>query len=269
MAFGVSMLASLTHPGCAHYAIPEGGNIQSVSFNTPRGYTLSGFFLPGSNDATVIIVPTMGNDRAGGLPAASIFNRAGFNALTFDAATCAGATYHSLGYSEADDVLAAYDYLSQRGDIDRRRVALHGFSSAGATSLFAAARLPQIQAVSVEGNYADFADQLGIGQAAGPMEQLIRVGAALSYRLTTGLDVRQLDPLTAIDAIAPRPILFVYGSREVSLPGARLMLARAQEQGGKAELWVVDGSGHGGYEAAAGKTYEKQLIDFHLAACCN
>ncbi len=263
MAVGAAMLRSLTWPGCDHYPLPDSANLQAIRFKTPRGFTLSGVFLSGSSGATVIVVPTMNNDLAGGLPAAQLFNHAGFNALTFDAATCDGAPYHSLGYVETDDVAAAYDYLSQRGDVDMRRVSLHGFSSAGATSLFAAARLPQIQAVSVEGNYANFADQLGIGQSDGPLEQLIRLGAALSYRVTTGLDIQRLDPLNAIDAIAPRPILFIYGSREVSLPGARLMLARAQADGGRAELWVVEGSGHGGYRTAAGDAYAQKLVDFH------
>jgi dipeptidyl aminopeptidase/acylaminoacyl peptidase len=265
MAFGAAMLNTLTHPGCAHAEIPDNDQPQSVSFTTPRGFTLRGFFLPGTNGATVIVVPTMGNDRAVGLPIAQTFNQAGFNVLTFDAGTCDGARYHSLGYTEAEDVVAAYDYLKTRSDIDPARVSLHGFSSAGATSLFAAARIPPIQGVSVEGNYANFAEQLGIGQDGGLMEQLIRLGATLSYRLTTGLDVRQLDPLDAVDAIAPRPILFVYGSREVSLPGARLMLAQAQSHGSDAELWIVDGSGHGGYLAAAGDTYLQKLVDFHRA----
>jgi pimeloyl-ACP methyl ester carboxylesterase len=150
--------------------------------------------------------------------------------------------------------------------VDSERVSLHGFSSAGSTSLFTAARVPAIQAVSAKGGYHDLSVQLGVGQERDLFSRLFTAGARLTYRLATGLDVEVLRPLDAVAGIAPRPILLIYGSREVSLPGAWQMLERANASGGQAELWVVEGAGHGDYHAVAGEAYEQRLIEFHRRA---
>lgn len=266
---GVLLMWGLTHVGCAPGGTPDAYGLvaESIEFESPRGYTLGGFFLPGDGSgATVIVVPALANDRGGDLADAAVLNRAGFNVLTFDSPVCAGAAVHSLGYAEADDALAAYAYLTTRADVDPDRVSISGFSSAGSTSLFAAARQPALRAVSAKGGYHNLAEQLGLGQDHGVVHALIALGADVGYRLTTGLDVRQLSPLAVIDQITPRPILLIYGSREVSLPGARQMLARAEASGGDVTLWVVDGAGHGDYQQVAGAAYEQRLVAFHRAA---
>src|SRR5687767_6454774 len=84
MALGGVMMWGLTHPGCGRTVDPSqyGLAYEDVSFTSPRGYMLRGFFMPGDNGATVLVVPTYANDRGGDLPDAAIFNRAGFNVLT-------------------------------------------------------------------------------------------------------------------------------------------------------------------------------------------
>lgn len=268
VGLGVLLMSGLTHPACTLSADPARADLtfEDIRFQSPRGLALRGFFMPGTNGATVIVVPAYANDRGGDLPDAALLNRAGFNVLTFDSPVCAGAAVHTLGVAEADDVLAAYDYLRTRPDVDPGRISLHGFSSAGSTSLFAAARLPALRAVSAMGGYHNLSEQLGLGQENGLLHRLMMVGAEVGYRLSTGLDVRSLSPLAVIDRIAPRPILLIYGSREVSLPGARQMLDRARSGGGSAELWVVEGASHGNYHDIAGSAYQQRLVAFHRAA---
>lgn len=265
---GGLMLWGLTHVGCARGGQPDEAGLayEDVAFITSRGRTLRGFFLPGDNGATVIVVPSLTNDRGGDLADAAIFQRAGFNVLMFDSPVCAGSPVHSLGYLEADDAEAAYRYLARRPDVDGGRVSIHGFSSAGSTSLFTAARVTELRAVSAKGGYHDLSEQLGLGQEQTVFDRLFTGGAALAYRLATGNEVGVLKPLDAIARISPRPILLIYGSREVSLPGARRMLERANAAGGRAELWIVDGASHGDYHAVAGVEYERRLVEFHRRA---
>jgi len=45
----------------------------------------------------------------------------------------------------------------------------------------------------------------------------------------------------------------------VSLPGAR---RQQQAAGDNAQLWVVDGAGHGNYSAVAPQAYEARIISF-------
>jgi uncharacterized protein len=269
IGLGGLMMWGITHPGCGRQAGPEAYNLtnyEDIAFDTAQGLRLPGYFFPGSNGATVIVIPTLASDRTLHLDDVAIFSRAGFNVLTFDSRICDGAPYHSLGYQEAEDVEAAYTYLKTRPDVDMARVSVHGFSSAGATSLFSTARIPEIRAVSAKGGYHNFAEQLGVGQQGDLMTTLIRIGAEITYRLVTGQDVRVLSPLDAVREISPRPILLIYGSLEVSLPGARQMLAMADSSGGNAELWVVEGASHGNYLAIAGEVYEQRLVAFHSAA---
>ncbi|MFO7321177.1 MAG: prolyl oligopeptidase family serine peptidase [Chloroflexota bacterium] len=268
LAAGGLLMWGLTHVGCARSGSPDqfGLAYEDVRFTTPQGRSIDGYFLPGSNGGTVIVAPSLANDRGGDLADAAIFNRAGFHVLTFDSPTCAGAPVHSLGYLEAGDAEAAFHYLASRPDVDASRVSIHGFSSAGAASLFAAARRPELRAVSAKGGYHDLPVLLGVGRDQGFFMSLIAAGGRLGYRLSTGLDIEVLRPVDVMQAIAPRPVLLIYGSREVSLPGARQMLERATAAGVPAELWVVEGAGHGNYHAVAGETYERRLTDFHRRA---
>lgn len=271
VGLGALMMWSTTHPGCPPGSSPAAFDLayEDVAFTNDQGQTLNGYFLPGdpaaSNGATVIIAPGLGGARGVGtvMEDGVILNRAGFNILMFDSRVCAGG-YHSLGYRETADVRAAYDYLLSRADVDPQRVTIQGFSAGGATSLFATAQIPELRGVVAKGNYHNFAEIMGLHSSDGSIfESLIRFGADITYRAITGMDVRVLVPLDVIDEIAPRPILLIYGSVEVGLPGAEQMLERALEFGSDAELYIVEGSAHGGYLIYGGAAYEQRIIAFH------
>jgi pimeloyl-ACP methyl ester carboxylesterase len=81
----------------------------------------------------------------------------------------------------------------------------------------------------------------------------------LTYRLITGTDIHALNPSGVIGQIRPRPILLIYGDREVSLPGGYQQKAAA---GDNAELWIIPGAGHGGYRQLAAAEYETRIMAF-------
>jgi dipeptidyl aminopeptidase/acylaminoacyl peptidase len=186
----------------------------------------------------------------------------GYGVFTFESRPCAGMGPMSLGYAEVDEVADALDYLLSRPDVDPQRIGVYGFSSAGATSVMAAARLPSLQAVVAEGGYGDFGDNaLGRGWEQGLglyFLPLYRWGFRQSYRWIAG-DINALSPVTVIGQIRPRPILLIYGSQEVSLPGAYQQLEAA---GDNAELWVVEGATHGTYRFVAPEAYEARIVTF-------
>lgn len=268
LGLGVATGWSLSHPACRPGSDPSlfGIPYEDVTFPSARNIIQQGFFIPGDNGATLIVAPALGNDRGGDLHYADVFHRAGFNVLTFNGRSCTSYGMHSLGYQEVEDVEAAYAYLSNRPDVDPERVSLHGFSSAGATSLMATARMPQIRSVSAEGGYHNYSDMLGIPDSLNFFDRLYVIGVSASYRIIIGDDVSTLDPLNAIGQIGPRPVLLIYGSDELSLPGARLMLQHALDNGVDAQLWVVEGAGHGGYLSVAREEFERRVIAFHSAA---
>jgi uncharacterized protein len=156
----------------------------------------------------------------------------------------------------------ALDYLATRPDVDMEKLAIHGFSVGGAIATMAGARYPELKAVSAEGGYHDFSEQLSDNvQAQWPgLGFLYEWGVHIGYRLTTGYDLSVLSPIAAIGQIAPRPILLIYGTAEPSLPGAHLQMAAAK---GNAELWEVPGATHGTYQYGAPEEYERRVVGFY------
>ena len=229
----------------ADYGLPA----EAVTLAARAGGSFTGTFIPGDNGAVIIMPPPFNGDRHARLPEAAMLHRHGYSVFLFDSRRCAGMGPLSLGYNEVDEVADALDYVATRPEVDPNRIGLHGFSSAGATSIMAAARYPQVQAVVAEGGYADFSrtamgETVQIRHLADAFLWLYRAGLRATYRVVIGAGLEQLSPLSVIDQLAPRPLLLIYGSNEASLPGARLQV---QAAGPSAALWVVEGAGHGNY----------------------
>jgi len=246
VGIGFATLWGITRPPCSPGPTPEQFGLVAEDVRVPSrlGMAFRGYFIQGVNGATIIVTPAYGQDRGGWLHEAAVLARAGYNILTFDGRPCAGITPHSLGWWEADDVLDALEYLRSRGDVDMARVGAHGFSQAGATNLFAAARSPDLKAVTAEGGYVDYAGQaLGIGHPQDAFTTLFGFGAQVGYRVATGMDVSILRPIDAISRVAPRRVLLIYGTLEPMTPGAR----EAARLGNHVQLWEVPGADHGDY----------------------
>ncbi len=268
IVLGAVSMWGLTHPFCNPGANPAqfGMTYEEITFNSTRGVTQQGYFMPGTNGATVIIPPAYGNGRGGDLHYAAIFNRAGFNVLTLNGRVCTSYGRTSMGYVEVEDVEAAYDYLLTRGDVDGTRVTLHGFSSAGATSLMAAARMPQIRGVSAEGNYVDMPQALGIHQPKTYFDALFLWAAGITYRLVINEDLSVLSPIITVANIGERPVLLIYGSYDGGIADAPRLRDAAAAGGAQVELWVVEGAGHGQYIAVAGAEFVRRVVTFHCNA---
>jgi acetyl esterase/lipase len=183
----------------------------------------------------------------------------GLGVLSLESRVCRG-DRGTFGYYEGDDVHAAYQYLRSRDDVDPARISVHGFSAAGAASIFGAARTPESRAVSAMGNYHDFGAVIGIGNRdVSPIERLYRIGVVWGFESTGGVSLDKLRPIDAIPTMAPRPVRLVYGSQEVSLSGGEAMDAA----GDNARLWEVPGAIHGNYLEVAPDGVRDYIGGFH------
>lgn len=264
--FGFLMGWGLVYPPCGEHGVTPGDygfDYEDVTLPAQAGGHFRGYFTPGQNDATIIVAPAFNLGRDGRLREAMLLAQHGYAVFAFESRRCAGMGGLSLGYREVDEVADALDYLLSRPDVDSERIGVYGFSSAGATAIMAAARLPQLKAVVAEGGYGDFADDTFTPRVDGSLSSYFEAAFFWSvrqtYSLLTGLDINLLSPVDVIGQIAPRPILLIYGSQEVSLSGARNQLAAA---GANAELWIVEGAGHGNYLDVASEAYETKLVSF-------
>ncbi len=268
----------LIHPGCrpdGNTPANSGLKYQDIRVSGPSGTTYSAFFIPGTKDGLIIVPPAYGGGRGGMLYEGALLVQGGYNVLTFEAGLCMKTGRHSLGYLEVEEIADVLDYLKRNPDklpFNPARIALHGFSSAGATSLMAAARFPEIRAVLAEGGYHSMESYLGLSNATNVLQTMMFWGARTAYRLAIGYDASVLDPYGAVRQIPPRPIYFVYGSLEPSLPGARASLeaVRAVQPGAFADLWIVEGATHGSYTYTAGvEEYKRHVLPFYDCALMN
>jgi pimeloyl-ACP methyl ester carboxylesterase len=247
------------HPGCGDGGRTPGSlNLPYTSFVLPADWGGSrGFYIPGWRSATILIPPTFGSGRDGPLAQIGILASHGYNVMTWESRSCTAKGLISLGYREVDDVGVALSYLKHNPDhlpisaTSLDHIGIYGFSSGGATATMATARYPELAALISEGGYHNTDEIYGLNTPHGIWQTLSFLGAGIAYRIGTGEDPVNLNPIGAVPHIPPRPILFIYGSRETG-GTVQLAAARAALPNTSAELWVVPNAGHGGYIGAVG-----------------
>jgi hypothetical protein len=264
---GILLTLALLYVPCSPvHSTPADFGLDAESLTLPAsaGGNIRAYYISSKNGAVVIIPPAYNGDRNSRLFQAAMLNRHGYGVFLFDSRRCAGMGPHSLGYQEVAEVGDALTYVSSRTDVDPDRIGVHGFSSAGATAIMAAAKYRALRAVVAEGGYGDYLRHaLGgydptLNSAANLYLVLHRVASRVTYRLVIGSGMEKLSPLSAIGDVAPRPVLLIYGSLEPSLGGGREQAVACD----CAELWVVPDAWHGGYQAVAPTEYEARIIAF-------
>ncbi len=232
---------------------------EAITINASVGGKFEAYLVAGTNGATIIIPPAHRGGLNNRLEEADVLIRHGYSVLGFESRRCANMGSLSLGYEEVSEVGDALQYLQARPDIDPNKIGILGFSSAGATSIMAAARYPEINAVVAEGGYADMGGLVDGDAKLRYPESLIRLAIRYTYRVVTGNNIENLSPLDVIANIYPRPILLIYGTDEPSLAGA---YDQQKAAGDNADLWVVVGANHGGYLSTEPEEYERRVIEF-------
>ncbi|VAW43181.1 hypothetical protein MNBD_CHLOROFLEXI01-1970 [hydrothermal vent metagenome] len=219
---------------------------ETVRFSA-NGIDLVAWYIPpaAENGATLIYVHGFGGNRGGLLPQAAAMQQQGYGALLLDLRNHgeSGDAPTTWGYSEANDVLAAYDYLLTRPEVDPARVGLVGKSMGGAAVVRAASQLPNLALLVIESSYSSFEENLPnivntIARAprflATPI--LSRVGAE------TGVSFSEIDSVKTV-ATLNLPILLIHGERDRLVPveqGRAIFTAVNQPK----TLYIVPGAGH-------------------------
>jgi len=232
-------------------------SFEEVTFRTPDGVTVGGWYIRPANSAVIVLVPGIGSARDGMFDDAAILARHGYGLLMYDSRACSvpGAR-NSLGYVETNDLLGAVEYLSRRPEA--KRIGALGFSAGGVIVIRGAARDERIRAIVSEGGFHDLKQHIVHNQAP-PMRQLLEWQVLTFYWLDTGVNPAAVSPVTDIGRISPRPVLLVYGEHEAERGGAQLLYNAAREP---KDLWIVPGAGHGGYINAIPQEYEQRIIAF-------
>lgn len=204
---------------------PSWPAIEDVTFATPDGTRLHGWFLRASGEPKGTVVHFHGNAQnltshvgfVDWLPAA------GFHVFVFD--------YRGFGESAGspsreglhEDSLAALAYVRSRPGVDPQRIVVFAQSLGGACAV---AALGEGGTQGIRGLALDstFATYIGMGNE-------VLGGTFLTYPLAWLLLSNRHSAANAIAKIAPVPILFFHSTEDPVVPIAqgRLLFAAAQE----------------------------------------
>jgi uncharacterized protein len=224
----------------------RGLSYQGALFVTSDGVRLSGWYVPSTNRAAVVLLHGAGSTRSDVLDQAVVLARHGYGVLLFDARGHgdSGGRAMDFGWYGDRDVAAAVSYLQTRPDVDGRRIAAVGMSMGGEQAIGAAAGDPRIRAVVAEGaTNRVAADRAFLPRVYGVRGWIQQRIDALTYALADLLTAA--DPPIALRAAvastAPRPVLLIAGG---AVPDEAHAARDMRRGNANAQVWEVPGAGH-------------------------
>jgi len=262
---------NLTHPRSlglndtpAHYQLSY-ENIEFSSRNS--SLKLKGWFLPPKQtDKTIIIAHGYNKNRLqDDVPALSLVQSLvaeGYQVVMFDFRDSgeSDGKLSSVGEYEEQDLLGAVNWVK---DNHPSKIGLIGFSMGASTALLAAADEPSIVTVIADSPFNNLKAYLN--------DHLPTWSHVWKYPFTplimnilpilTGMHPDRVDPLTAVDRIYPRPILFIHSVDDPSIPylNSEVMYLKHPD---KFEFWKTAKAGHVGSYKLDPKLYTERVLDF-------
>ena len=240
-----------------------GLSYQDVSFSS-RGeeLTLRGWYLPVEDSEQVIImVHGADGNRAdpsiGMLDIASALVGHGYSVLMFDLRGHGESEGNrmSAGYYEKRDLLGAVDYLEDRGF---KRIGVLGFSVGAATALMAAAEDGDIDAIVADSSFADLKDMMAPEFSKRTrFPKFFLPPLLFMVKIMYGVDFNAVRPVEFVAEIAPRPVFFIHGELDDTVPVAHADRLMQASESPDSRLWVVPEAGH----VRAYVTHPEEYID--------
>lgn len=242
------------------------GGLHEVALRTSDGVTVSAWYVPSRNRAAVVLGHGFASNRAAMLPEARMLAGAGFGVLLFDwrAHGASGGERCTWGDCERHDVRAAVDFLTARPEVDPGRIGALGVSLGGVALVLAAAEDQRLAAVAAEAVWTSLADQARLDP---PRWGWVSAWPQLAVFRGAGLDLDAIRPVAVVAAIAPRPLLLLYGGQDPWLPPD--MRARIAAAAPAAEVWLVPEAGHAGCRSARPDEYQRRILAFFNQALRN
>lgn len=233
---------------------------REVQFTTDDGVPLSAWWRPSRNGAAVILAHGLGANREQLLPQAGPLAEAGFGVLLLDlrAHGRSGGELSTWGGRERLDVAAASRFAAAQPGVRPDAIGAVGFSIGAAAVVGAAERDGCLRAVALEAMASSAEEDLrSTFSARGPISELPAEWAAV----LAGVHLDEARPAEHIQELGDRPVLLVYGEDD---PAAPLAVGRTLQTrlGGRTELVVVPGAGHGAWEGEAGTALAARLTAF-------
>ncbi len=238
---------------------------EEVTFAPLSGdHKVNAWYIPAPDATTTIIIsPGYRGSRSDLLGISTMLWRAGHTVLTFEYyghGTVVGDPV-TLGYREINDFLGAVAYAKSRAP--EARLGAVGYSMGASVTLIGTARAPEVEAIVVDSPFATHRRviEYAVRRTIHLPFLLFEWVTDLLLWLRAGYRFNQVEPLRDVKKIAPRPILFIQGMKDMIVDprDASLLYEAAGEP---KELWLLPGVEHCGAYFADRAFYMKRVIDF-------
>ncbi len=265
---GVSFISvhNFLSPKRAKIDFPDTLNLvhKDIEFKTSDNINIKGWFFPSDSvNSTKAIILCHGwtANRYETLPRVKFLLKAGYNVLTYDARACgeSGGDLISLGYYEANDLLAAIDYLKSKGI---KKIAADGISQGGATIVFASEKSKDLQCIIIESCFDELRNAVN-----NRFSSMLHIPGAIGSALMIPIAKDKLG--VSVDEIAP---IKVIGKIDISV---FVMSGEADTRTTKEEtkklfnavndtkqLWLVPNAIHEDLYRVNTVEYEKRVLEF-------
>ncbi|GAB4581781.1 MAG: alpha/beta hydrolase [Anaerolineales bacterium] len=235
---------------------------EEVEFASLDGITLSGWYIPSKNRATVMMVHSIGGSRVQMRHFARALVESGYGVLLFDLRAHARSEgkVSAFGWQETNDVLGALQFLRSRAEVDAHRIGVLGVAAGAQIALRGAAVSPDIRAVWADGPIPIvFRDHLG-GDVTFRQRFFIPW-----WRLVYGVQewltgLKQPAPLVeVIGQISPRPVFIVASGHVRFIQVARHFFEAAKDP---KWWWQLDDIPFASGVLEQGDDYDFKMIGF-------
>ena len=246
------------------------GTIAGAELTAGDGTRIAGWLVqsgrkPASATPVVILAHDHGANKSDLLAWAALLHD-DYNLVLFDfrAHGQSGGGKSTLGVNERMDLRAVIDWVA--AGQHPSQIAVLGIGMGAAAAVGEAAGDARVTALILDSTHATVANALAARlsrdgyRLALPGSWAILLGGLLR----TGEDMSAADPLQAITAYGPRPLLLISGGRDdaIGRSDAQDLLAAARRGGAEAALQICDAAGHDESVSACPDAYARGVREF-------
>lgn len=235
---------------------------ETVHFKTVDNLTLEGWLVIKNKSRPTIIVGHGYPFDKSNIIVAAHFLYPEFNLFIFDFRYFGGSQgrYTTVGFKEADDVIAAIQYLKSRKDLNPS-FGGYGFSMGAVAIINAQSR--DISAIVADSPYADLDVMVKrtFWIFPGPIKMPFVWMTRLYAKLFLGVWPSEVSPKDILYAYHP-PLLLIHGEKDWDIPVENSDIIYAASKKSSTEYWRVPGVRHGAAFAEHQDEYQGRVKSF-------
>jgi uncharacterized protein len=230
-------------------------DFQQLDLITEDGIRLSAWYTPPRKGAVILLAHGYGDNRPEWIHA--LLAKKGYGVLSWDARAHgeSDGEISTIGYLEVLDVKAALDYVETQPDVNH--IGAWGGSMGAATLIRATAQFPQIEALFVDSSFATMNDEFDFLVPYPVINPLAKFIAEIQ----TGIHLDEINPMSDIAQISPRPVYIVHSLGDTVAPpdaGEKLFNAAHEPR----FLWEENDAAHLSIHVLNERRYKQRLIGF-------